>query len=120
MNQVFVLLVDDDEMSTQILKMILEDEGFEIDIATTGSEAVEKVLIKSYHVILLDYKLPDMSGRDVAIKIRKAGLYPNIILLTGYNIANEDNLDEKPYNLVLLKPVPPPEIVKAIRGALKG
>ena len=105
MNQISLLLVDDDYMSTQILKMILENENFEVDVAVTGSEAIEKVLSKSYDAILLDYILPDMSGVDVAVKIREAGLYPSIILLTGYNIADEDNLAVKPYNLVLLKPV---------------
>ncbi|MDP2900754.1 MAG: response regulator [Candidatus Bathyarchaeota archaeon] len=119
MSQALVLLVDDDETSTQVLKMILEDEGFEVDVAATGGEAVEKVLTKSYQVILLDYVLPDMRGRDVAVKIGESGQHPKIILLTGYNKADE-NLGEKSYDLIMLKPAPPAEIVKAIREALKG
>jgi CheY-like chemotaxis protein len=119
MSQALVLLVDDDETSIQVLKMILEDEGFEVDAAATGGEAVEKALTKSYQVVLLDYVLPDMKGRDVAAKIQEAGQHPKIILLTGYNKADE-NLADKSYDLVLLKPAQPAEIVKAIRETLKG
>ena len=109
-----VLLVDDDETSIQILKIILEDEGFEVDLALTGSKAVEKASTGGYQVILLDYKLPDMRGRDVAAKIRGAGLRPKIVLLTGYTT------DEDLYDKVLMKPVPPVEILEAIRETLKA
>lgn len=119
MSQALVLLADDDETSTQILKMILEDEGFEVDVSATGSEAVDKVLTKSYQVVLLDYVLPDMRGRDVVAKIQEAGQRPKIILLTGYN-KEDENLADKSYDLVLLKPAKPAEIVKAIRETLKG
>ncbi len=111
-----LLLVDDDETSSQILGYILADEGYEVDAAATGAAAVEKFTAKGYDLVLLDYILPDMRGHEVAKRMRALRPDVKIVLLTGYT-KNGDTVDHI-YQSVLLKPVPPDVIVKTIADIL--
>ena len=69
-----LLLVDDIEVNREIAKMLLECEGFIVDTASDGSEAVEKVAAAKagdYDLILMDIQMPIMNGYEAAKKIRK-------------------------------------------------
>ncbi len=69
-----LLLVDDIEVNREIAKMLLESEGFIVDTASDGSEAVEKVANAKpgdYDCVLMDIQMPIMNGYDAAKKIRK-------------------------------------------------
>jgi two-component system response regulator HydG len=111
-----LLLVDDDEMSSQILGFILADEGYDVDLATTGGAAIEKCAQKRYDLIFLDYVLPDVRGHDVAEKLKQVSPNVKIVLLSGFS--NEGEEIGKLYERVLLKPVPPDVIVKTISEIL--
>jgi len=79
-----VLLVDDDQSVAQMLRMLLETRGFDIDIAYTGSEALEHVK-QSTDLILLDLILPDQEGFDVCRKFKESESTRHIpiIILSG-------------------------------------
>ena len=111
-----LLLVDDDEISSQILGYILVDEDYAVDAAATGGAALDKVKTNDYDLVFLDYMLPDMRGHEVAKRMR--GLKPGIkiILLTGYT--RDEDTPEDLFEKILLKPVPPDIIVKAIKDIL--
>ncbi len=114
-----LLLVDDDEANTQILGIILEDAGFNSDTALTGAEALRKLKIKQYDLILLDYVLPDVKGDDLAADIQV--MYPKtkIILLSGFSKTMDTMSDRgAKYSAILLKPVSPDDIVSEINKAL--
>ena len=69
-----LLLVDDIEVNREIAKMLLESEGFIVDTASDGSEAVEKVANANpgdYDCVLMDIQMPIMNGYDAAKKIRQ-------------------------------------------------
>jgi len=112
MTKATLLLVDDDEMSSQILSFILTDEDYEVDLATTGESALNKISNKKYNLVILDYVLPDMKGPEVAEKIKSINSTIKIILLSGFS--HLDNECGKLYENVLLKPVSPDVIVKSI------
>ena len=118
MTRAALLLVDDDEMSSQILGFILTDEGYEADTVTTGATAVEKFTEKKYDLVLLDYILPDMKGLEVAKMLKSIKPEARIILLTGY--MNIDEAGNNLYDRVLLKPVPPDIIMRTIAEVLPG
>lgn len=118
MTRAALLLVDDDEMSSQILGYILTDEGYEADTVTTGATAVEKFTEKKYDLVLLDYILPDMKGLEVAKMLKSIKPEARIILLTGY--MNNDEAENNLYDRVLLKPVPPDIIMRTIAEVLPG
>ena len=69
-----LLLVDDIEVNREIAKMLLESEGFIVDTASDGSEAVEKVANAKpgdFDCVLMDIQMPIMNGYEAAKKIRK-------------------------------------------------
>ena len=57
-----ILIVDDDENIRKTMKAILEDEGYTVDSAASGKEAVQKTNDSAYNLALLDIRLPDMEG----------------------------------------------------------
>ncbi|MCB2171946.1 response regulator, partial [archaeon] len=60
-----ILIVDDDEDILELYKLILEDEGYRVDTAKNGKEALEKALKNSYYLALLDFVLPDIKGTEI-------------------------------------------------------
>jgi DNA-binding response OmpR family regulator len=57
-----LLLVDNNERDADLLKLILESEGFGVDTAYSGGAAVEKIRDRRYASVILDFALPDMKG----------------------------------------------------------
>lgn len=88
MKDVRLLIVDDEEDIREILRFNLENEGFIIDTATSGEEAVEK-LTSEHKLLLLDVMMAGMSGYRTAEKIRKQGNDIPIIFLTAKNTEND-------------------------------
>ncbi|MCX6649662.1 MAG: response regulator [Candidatus Bathyarchaeota archaeon] len=117
MGKASLLLVDDDEMSSQILSYILADEGYDVDLAATGGTAIEKVSAHRYDLVFLDFVLPDMSGHEVAKRMKDIRPGIKILLLTGYTKSGDP--EESNYERILLKPVSPEEIVKTIVEILR-
>src|ERR1700736_5615842 len=80
-----VLVVDDDIMICRIVQRMLSDENYNIRISQSVADAVSAIEEKPFDLYVMDYKLPDGSGLDVAERIRlKWGAAP-IILISGYD-----------------------------------
>ncbi|NCC84930.1 MAG: response regulator transcription factor [Clostridia bacterium] len=77
-----ILVVDDEQGIVDILKSNLEREGYRVDVAYDGVQAVESALQKPFDVILLDCMLPRMDGFDVCRRLRQKITTP-IIMLTA-------------------------------------
>lgn len=82
-----VLVVDDNRMNSRVASRLLSDTKVQVDVAGSGAECLEMTKKKFYHVILLDYMMPDMNGEETmkAIRIQENGLCRDaaIIALTG-------------------------------------
>ena len=70
MNETRILVVDDEEDLCEILKFNLENEGYEVDTANSAEEAM-KMDISSYHLILLDVMMGEISGFKMANILKK-------------------------------------------------
>lgn len=78
------IFVADDELNMRKgLQDNLEFEGYEVEIAADGDEALEKIKKSTYDLIILDVMMPKMSGFDVCKTARKIGIETPIILLTA-------------------------------------
>jgi len=78
-----ILVVDDDETIRTTMKAILEDEGYLVDLAGSGKEAIQKTQEKTYNVALLDIRLPDMEGIEL-LKLMTDGVpRTRKIMVTG-------------------------------------
>ena len=77
-----ILLVDDEPMMLKVLKYTLEQEGYEIELAMDGEEALEKFQARAFDLVLLDVMLPKLDGLSVCQRIREQSNVP-IIMLTA-------------------------------------
>ncbi|WP_408071897.1 response regulator [Butyrivibrio sp. JL13D10] len=97
-NELSVLIIDDDKISSEHARLELEKLGLEAEIAGSGPEAIEMVRLRharreSYNMILVDWKMSQMDGIETTRKIREIiGDDSAIIILTGYQW--EDDPDE--------------------------
>lgn len=71
MKKIKILLVEDDPISQQVVKLALESKDYQVTIAGTGSEALELYKSNDFTLILMDMGLSDMSGIEVTREIRK-------------------------------------------------
>jgi DNA-binding NtrC family response regulator len=80
-----ILVVDDDEILRDVIAEILSSEGYEITLAASGEEALERIRRFAYDMILVDLKLPRLQGDDVLRETLL--LYPEIIvvMMTGFS-----------------------------------
>ena len=109
MNDYRILVVDDEEDLCEILKFNLENEGYEVDTANSAEEAL-KMDISSYHLILLDVMMGEISGFKMANmlkKDKKTAMVPIIFItakdtendtVTGFNLGADDYIS-KPFSL---------------------
>lgn len=87
------LLVVDDQMG--VLKMLFEafkDEGYQVELAGSGREAIDKVRREVPDIILMDVKMPGMNGLEVFREIRKFAETVPVVMMTAYGeleIVNE-------------------------------
>ena len=85
MNVTNVLVVDDDMAVCRILNRMLSDEQYQVHICQSVADALEAIEQKLFDVYVMDYKLPDGTGLDVADRIRSKGSKAPIILISGYD-----------------------------------
>jgi two-component system response regulator RegX3 len=77
-----ILVVDDEPAIRDALSYALRSEGFEVDVTTDGASALEAALEGRHDVVVLDLKLPGMSGTEVCRRVRAESAIP-IIMLTA-------------------------------------
>jgi DNA-binding NtrC family response regulator len=79
-----ILVIDDDEVVRKNFKAILELEGYNVDTAVTGKEAVDKSNASFYNLALIDIRLPDMDGTQLLTTMRDTVPKMVKIVVTGY------------------------------------
>jgi CheY-like chemotaxis protein len=109
-----LLIADDDEDYVNLMSIILRSEGYTVDCAFNGSDAVIKAINGRYDAVLSDYIMPGIKGDEVAKRIRSIDPNVNIILMTGYK-SGIDPSKLTLFNAVLEKPVNPDVILSVLR-----
>jgi len=71
MKNVKVLVVEDIALNQLLMRTLLDDFGFECDIAANGKIAIEKLKVKQYDIVLMDLQMPEMNGFETAAYIRR-------------------------------------------------
>ena len=114
-----IIIIDDDESIRQVLKTILEEEGYTVDTADTGKEAVLKTNEKAYNLALIDMRLPDIEGIDLILKIKDTTPRMRKIIVTGYpTIQNAMEAVNRQADAFILKPFDVERVLQTIREQL--
>jgi DNA-binding NtrC family response regulator len=115
-----ILVIDDDENIRNTMKTILEDEGYVVDLAATGSEAIEKTQKTAYNLALLDIRLPDMEGVELLKLIKDPTPRTRKIMVTGYpSMQNAITALNKNADAYLIKPVNVEKLLTTVKEQLK-
>ncbi len=117
-----ILIADDDADIRDILKLTLLEENYEILEARDGEEALKIIRSKPLDLVLLDYKMPKMDGRQLCSLIKKDLLLQHlpIIMVTGKGEINDkiDGIDAGADDYIV-KPFEPKELLARIRMVLR-
>lgn len=118
MSQKRILIIDDEESFRHMLSIILSKEGYEVDTASNGEEALQKVSSLSYDHVLCDIRMPNMDGMEFLKEVRNRGIETTIIMMSAYgtiDIAIEAmKLGAYDY---ISKPFKPDEIILTLKKA---
>ncbi len=115
-----LLLVDDEENLRSMLTAALRHSGFDVDVASSGREALERVPETRPDVVVLDVMMPDLDGFEVCRRIRNDGSQVPVLFLTA-----RDAIDDKVRGLTLggddylVKPFSLEELVARVEALLR-
>ena len=111
-----ILIVDDNPDTRDALRELFRSWGHEVDVAADGCEAITLCLERCPDVVLLDIRLPDLDGHDVARRMRctPGGDARSIIALTG---SDDDEAAAATFDAYILKPADPDVLRRAVEGA---
>jgi FixJ family two-component response regulator len=115
-----VYVVDDDADVLGSLRFLLETDGFNVRTFRNGAALLNAVRSTGVDCFVIDYKMPDINGIDLARRLRNRDMAAPIILITGYP---DENISARAaaagVREVLLKPLLEESLVARIRGAIQ-
>lgn len=84
-----VLLVDDEESYLQTAAKVFRRKGFDVELCTTGREVLDLLQSRGCQVVVLDLKMPGMTGQEVLRSIKSRRPDVQVVILTGHACADE-------------------------------
>jgi DNA-binding response OmpR family regulator len=119
-NKARILIVEDDTCIRELLRDILQQNGYSVDTAGNGQEAIQKSKAKFFNLALLDIKLPDMEGTTLLTDMHESLPKMVKIMVTGYptmeNAVVALNLGADAY---IIKTFKPEELLALIKSKLE-
>jgi two-component system chemotaxis response regulator CheY len=107
-----ILVLDDEPMVAKTIRMVLTLQGYEVEVAHSGKEALSLLEQIAFDLIITDYNMPEMLGDELALHIKARRPELPVIMLTAFaeNIRNSPNIAVcvdavigKPFNMVELR-----------------
>lgn len=118
--KIAILVVDDEDRIRRLLNMYLTREGYEVDEAVDGLEALEKTLVKDYNCILLDQMMPEKDGLEVLEELRERKNMTPVIMLTAKGEESDRVTGfEAGADDYIVKPFSPREVILRVKAMLR-
>jgi DNA-binding response OmpR family regulator len=118
-----VLVADDDPEFAASLEPILVQHGYRVEIVNSGREALDKASREGVNCLVLDLKMPMLSGLEVYLRLKEAGRTVPTIFITGFPTernAAMSRLTQPMEQDVLMKPFDPAHLLSAIDTVMRG
>ncbi|MFZ5432627.1 MAG: response regulator [Calditrichota bacterium] len=112
-----LLVADDEKNLRELYRIELEEEGYEVDVVANANEVLEKLDTATYDLIVLDIRMPGMSGIDLLQKIMARDKRQPVILNTAYP-SYRDNFMTWPAEAYVVKSADTTELKQAIKRVL--
>ena len=113
-----VIVVDDEPTVLALVRDILVSSGYTVTTVPSGTEALRRLEIDTFDLVITDLRMPEMSGRELIAQLRAQPAYkkvPILVLATG---AEEAELDTLKVDMRIGKPFPPKMLVTAVRALI--
>lgn len=118
--KVKLLVVDDEERIRRLLNMYLTREGYEVEEAVDGADALEKALVNNYDCILLDLMMPEKDGLEVLEELREKKIMTPVMMLTAKGEESDRVTGfESGADDYIVKPFSPREVVLRVKAILR-
>src|SRR5215831_9906090 len=115
-----ILVVDDEPSNRKILEQELKHNGYAVEVAKDGSEALKKVESSPPDLVILDYMMPSLSGLDVLKELRKRDDDTPVVMITAYGTVDRavEAMKAGAYDFIT-RPFDPDHIEIVIRKAIE-
>ncbi|QLE52959.1 response regulator (plasmid) [Nostoc sp. C057] len=113
-----ILVCDDIPDNTELIQMILEQEGYRVNVAHRGAEAINQIKSNSYDLLILNIIMPDMTGHDVIRYIRQElHLDIPVLFFTGFSegLSTDENVVG-----IILKPIDYEMFVQQVKSVFSS
>jgi DNA-binding NtrC family response regulator len=111
-----VLVVDDDKVLTRLLRKLLEDAGYRVNVANRGEDAYQHLKDPDCKVMLLDMRMPGINGAELLMLMTADGIEVPVIVMAAFPDFSEEELQEFPVVKRLFhKPFYPEELLAAVQ-----
>jgi FixJ family two-component response regulator len=116
-----IYVVDDDAGVLGSLRFLLETDGFNVRTFRDGASLLNTVRMTGVDCFVIDYKMPDMNGIELASRLRKRNIAAPVILITGYPDENISvRAEAAGVGHVLSKPLLDESLITRIRKAIQA
>ena len=111
-----VFLVDDDPSVRRGVTRLLLSAGFTVVAFESGKDFLEQATLSGAHCVVLDVRMPGMTGPEVVRAMRARGYDSRVVFITGHDPA--DVRKEFPRDAILVKPIDGEKLIEAVRASL--
>lgn len=119
-NSLRILVIDDDKNVRESLSLSLENEGFTVDTASNGKDAISKSFENFYNLAIIDWRLPDMEGTKLLGELKETTPKMMKIMLTGFpSMENAIDAVNNCADAFLVKPVQFEQLLAKIKALIK-
>ncbi|HPQ71894.1 MAG TPA: sigma-54 dependent transcriptional regulator [bacterium] len=107
-----ILVIEDDQKMRNALQMILSKEGYQVEALESAEEALERIRVRTYDLLISDIKLPGLDGMELLTAVRNFNPNTSIIMITAYATVDQaviamkagaEDYISKPFNLEEIK-----------------
>jgi CheY-like chemotaxis protein len=112
-----ILVVDDDTDFVKSVKTLLADNGYQVFVATNGQEAIDRIRANGIDILILDLRLPILSGLETYLELKRTGHTVPTLIVTAYLDEYADDMDRLrslSISGVLRKPFDPRDLLDAV------